>query len=259
MEYNQNRYQSDYSDLHPDVQYNILSREMKGKKIYAVLKDYFGTDLDNMILCDVGCSTGIQTRILSKYFKSTIGIDIDKSAIKYANQHLAKDNLQFIDGDSMDLPFEDGSFDVVVCTHVYEHVPDANRLMEEIYRILKPKGVCYFAAGNRLQIIEPHYKIPLLSIIPRGFANLYIRLLGKGNNYYERLRTLPSLYKLVRNFEKKDYTKKIILDPEKFNASDVIKSGSFIHGFAVAFMGFLYPFLPDYIWVLKKKLLEGKR
>ena len=246
------KYQSDYSDLHPEIQYNVMSREMKGKKIFAVLEDYFKIGFDKMKLCDVGCSTGIQTRILSEHFQNSFGVDIDKSAIQYANKFLAKENLRFIEGDSMNLPFTDGFFDVVVCTHVYEHVPDANRLMDEIYRVLKPDGVCYFAAGNRLQLVEPHYKLPLLSVIPRSLANIYIKFMGKGSSYYERLLTLPSLNRLVKRFEKVDYTKKIILDPEKYSALDIITPGSLLHNIAVSLMTVLYPLLPDYIWILRR-------
>lgn len=42
--------------------------------------------------------------------------------------------------DIQDIPFEESSFDVVICNHVYEHVPDDKKAMAEIYRILKPGG-----------------------------------------------------------------------------------------------------------------------
>lgn len=42
--------------------------------------------------------------------------------------------------DVMDMPFEDASFDVVLCNHVLEHVGDDRQAMREIYRVLKPGG-----------------------------------------------------------------------------------------------------------------------
>ena len=51
----------------------------------------------------------------------------------------------------------------VVCNHVYEHVPDAAALMRDVHRVLRSDGVCYFAAGHTLQLIEPHYRVPFLS------------------------------------------------------------------------------------------------
>ncbi len=56
--------------------------------------------------------------------------------------------------DALDTVFEDNKFHVVICNQMYEHVPDPERLMNEIFRILTPGGICYFGAINRLKIIE---------------------------------------------------------------------------------------------------------
>jgi SAM-dependent methyltransferase len=48
--------------------------------------------------------------------------------------------LADIKADICDLPFADNSFDIIFCNHVLEHIPDDNKAMEEIYRILKPNG-----------------------------------------------------------------------------------------------------------------------
>lgn len=42
--------------------------------------------------------------------------------------------------DLHDIPLKDNSFDVVFCNHVLEHVTDANRCIEELYRVMKPGG-----------------------------------------------------------------------------------------------------------------------
>jgi predicted SAM-dependent methyltransferase len=43
--------------------------------------------------------------------------------------------------DVTDLPFEDGSFDLVICSHVLEHVPDDRKAMRELHRVLVPGGL----------------------------------------------------------------------------------------------------------------------
>src|SRR4051794_39471403 len=43
--------------------------------------------------------------------------------------------------DITDVPFKDGAFDLIVCVHVLEHVPDDRRAMREMVRVLKPGGV----------------------------------------------------------------------------------------------------------------------
>ncbi|MCB9426064.1 MAG: methyltransferase domain-containing protein [Flavobacteriales bacterium] len=48
--------------------------------------------------------------------------------------------LADVKADICNLPFEDGSFDVILCNHVLEHIPDDTKAMQELYRILKPGG-----------------------------------------------------------------------------------------------------------------------
>ncbi len=42
--------------------------------------------------------------------------------------------------DIQDMPFEDNTFDIVMCNHVFEHVPDDKKAMREVLRVLKPNG-----------------------------------------------------------------------------------------------------------------------
>ena len=51
-----------------------------------------------------------------------MGIDIDVDAVDYACENNAADNLRYLVGDSMRVPFPDAAFDVVTCSQVYEHV-----------------------------------------------------------------------------------------------------------------------------------------
>lgn len=48
--------------------------------------------------------------------------------------------LADVKADICNLPFEDNSFDVILCNHVLEHIPDDRKAMQELYRIMKPGG-----------------------------------------------------------------------------------------------------------------------
>ncbi|MGB5818295.1 MAG: methyltransferase domain-containing protein [Saonia sp.] len=48
--------------------------------------------------------------------------------------------LADVKADICNLPFEDNSFDVILCNHVLEHIPNDIKAMQELYRVLKPKG-----------------------------------------------------------------------------------------------------------------------
>jgi predicted SAM-dependent methyltransferase len=48
--------------------------------------------------------------------------------------------LAEVHADICDLPFEDDSFDVILCNHVLEHIPDDRRALSELLRVMKPWG-----------------------------------------------------------------------------------------------------------------------
>ncbi len=76
-------------------------------------------------------------KILSEYFQSRTdiqytAIDLEPDAYNYSVNTIAMDLT--------DLKFEDNSFDVIICSHVLEHVPDDTKAMREIHRVLKADG-----------------------------------------------------------------------------------------------------------------------
>jgi len=52
--------------------------------------------------------------------------------------------LADVKADICQLPFEDDSFDMILCNHVLEHIPDDQKAMQELYRVLKPGGLGIF-------------------------------------------------------------------------------------------------------------------
>lgn len=234
------------------VHYDISSRERKARTMVAVLKDFIEWPLNKLNVLDIGGSTGIIDNYLSSYFGRIIGIDINYFSIQHAKNTYKKDNLAFYLADALNLPFSNESFDVVICSHIYEHVPDSNKLFEEIFRVLKSEGVCYFAAGNRLALKESHYKLPLLSVIPRPLAHFYIRKVGKDSHYDIKLFSYWGLKALVKKFRCTDYTTKIISESKKYYADYMIPPNSFKSRVGKIVLKYLYWLSPGYIWLLQK-------
>ena len=226
-------------------------RGQKFKKILSVLKD-FGLETRFLTCLDIGCSSGVITSFLQDHFPRVIGVDIDQEAIQYAQAHGASPHVHYLIGDAMDIPLKEEAVDLVVCNHIYEHVPDAKQLMEEIYRVLKKGGACYFAAGNRRMIMEGHYHLPFLSWFPKPVADLYLKMFGKGTSYYEEHLSLRGLKELVRRFKIYDYTLRIIRNPDQFSATDLFDTKTISYRFIRWVAPFLYRWIPTYVWVLKK-------
>jgi SAM-dependent methyltransferase len=250
---NNRGYQYNFSEMLHKQMYDRESRERKARTMIAVLKDFFKGDVESLSMLDVGSSTGYIANYCSTYFRKVIGIDIDETAIEFAKNNIQKDNLKFMKGNSMGIDFPENEFDTICCAQVYEHVPDAKKLMQEIYRVLKPGGVCYFAAGNRLNVKEAHYNLPFLSVIPRPLAHIYIKMAGKGNFYYEKHFSYWGLKKLVYNFKRIDYTKRMIENPDLFHISYMLRKGSIKSKFAKLIVNYAYWLCPGYIWLLQKK------
>lgn len=246
------KYQYKFSEMHREEMYNRQGRERKAKTMVSVLQDYFNTDLKFLNLLDFGSSTGLIANYLSTFFGEVVGIDIDSPAVEFADASYKKENLKFILANSLKIEMPDNYFDTVICAQVYEHVPDAAMMMDEIYRVLKTGGVCYFAAGNRLNIIEPHYHLPFLSVVPRPLAHLYVKWSGKGGHYYEKHLSYWGLKHLVRRFDIIDYTRSIIENPHRFSAEYLLKPNAMKTRIANWVVKYAFWLCPGYIWLLKK-------
>ncbi len=217
-----------------------------------VLEDFLKKPLSESDVINVGGSAGAIDNFLADHAGRVVGIDIDDSAIKHARETFVKDNLVFQVADALNLPFDDESFDVVICSHVYEHVPDPVQMFAEIHRVLRTGGICYFSAGNRIMWNEPHYNLPLLAILPRPLAHVYIRLAGKAQHYHEKHLTYWGLKSLVKKFKRTDYTVRLISEPEKFHTAYMLPAGSMKSCIARKVADWFYWALPGYIWILQK-------
>jgi ubiquinone/menaquinone biosynthesis C-methylase UbiE len=245
-------YQYGFSINSPNV-FDVKNRERKARTTVAVLEDYLSRPLKECNLLNVGGSAGIIDNYLSDHFSSVTGIDIDEHAIAHARKSYKKSNLEFRVADALNIPFGDNTYDVIVCSHVYEHVPDPYKMFREIHRVLKPGGVCYFSAGNRLMWNEPHHNLPLLSAIPRPLAHIYIRLAGKGKYYHEKHLSYWGLKNLVKDFRCTDYTARMIMESKKYMTDYMIPPGSLKSKLASTLLKVAYWAFPGYVWLLKKQ------
>lgn len=101
-----------------------------------------GLARDRQRLLDAGCGTGgfLRWALASGSFASAAGVDIGSTAIELARESLPGVELRA--APLRALPFEDGSFDLVVSNDVLQHVPDADvrASLGELRRVLAPGG-----------------------------------------------------------------------------------------------------------------------
>jgi 2-polyprenyl-3-methyl-5-hydroxy-6-metoxy-1,4-benzoquinol methylase len=97
---------------------------------------------------DLGCGTGYGANELSRNASCVIGIDLHEEAIVYASRH-SQGNSRFLQGDVRSLPFANGSFDLITCFEVIEHLEDWQTLLAEASRTLAPAGQCIVSTPNK--------------------------------------------------------------------------------------------------------------
>jgi 2-polyprenyl-3-methyl-5-hydroxy-6-metoxy-1,4-benzoquinol methylase len=235
-----------YSELQA-LMLNEESRRQKASKIISVLQHFLGReDLDGLKTLDIGCSTGFISEALHKAGAVVTGLDIDEPGLVAARERCG-DRVKFICAGGEDIPAPPQSFDIVVFNQIYEHVVDADAIMTEIRRVLRPDGAVYLGLGNRLRIIEPHYKLPFLSWLPKRAADRYIRATGKAPTYYETFRTRPNLRRMCEGLNVWDYTYTVLTQSRKFAADDIVPSR--LSSAPVWFWKSLAPIIPTFIWV----------
>jgi ubiquinone/menaquinone biosynthesis C-methylase UbiE len=242
-----------YSDLQPEMHAED-GRRKKAQKIIRVVGHYLGRDdLTGLRVLDLGCSTGYIADELHAAGGSVTGVDIDQPGLAGAQERFAS-RVPFLCADGEQLPFPDETFDLIVFNQIYEHVVDPDAVMDEIRRVLAPGGVVYLGLGNKRQIVEPHYKLPLLSWLPQDLADKYMQVSGKGDKYYERFRTLRGLGELCHDLVVWDYTWTVLAEPLRFAADDMVPSR--LAGVSPKVWKALEPIIPGYIWLGTKRPAE---
>lgn len=156
------------------------SRILKARKIVALL----GADVFHRArsLLEVGCGSGVISATLARLGSSGLQVH----AVDVADNRLLHEGYHFRQVDATRLPFDAATFDIVITNHVIEHVGDeAAQLdhLEEIARVLTPDGVAYLAVPNKWRLVEPHYRLPLLSWLPQRLSDRYVRATGRGSYY----------------------------------------------------------------------------
>jgi len=111
-------------------------------------------NLDGLMVLDVGCGTGkFIAPILKLCSPTIIGVD---GPTEVANRAIARGykDVKIVDDLSyVALPFDDDSFDCVICKDVFEHLYDPLFALDEIYRVMRINGIFLFHVPNHFPLI----------------------------------------------------------------------------------------------------------
>jgi 2-polyprenyl-3-methyl-5-hydroxy-6-metoxy-1,4-benzoquinol methylase len=145
-------------------------------RAHAKLLEAVGTG--NRVL-DVGCSSGYLARPLAERGNTIVGLELDPEAARAAEEFC---ELVLVgDVETMDLPLEPGSFDVVLGGDVIEHLRDPAATLARLRPLLRPGGRVVVSTPNvanwaiRLSLLSGRWRYTDRGILDRSHTHLFTR------------------------------------------------------------------------------------
>jgi len=141
----------------------FVPEEMHGELVEAEhLARYWwaGAFCEGQRVLDAGCGVGYGAGVLKRAGAlEVVAIDLSEAIIEVARGE-APDGVVFDVGDLRSLPYAEGSFDLIVCFEVIEHVEEPERVLDQLARVLHPKGLLLISSPNRDHYVpgNPHHR-----------------------------------------------------------------------------------------------------
>lgn len=156
-----------------DLMNDLMSFGMH--RIWKWLTCYLADVKPNSKILDLAGGTGDLTKILAKKLDKDGKIilsDINNSMLTEGRNKLIDNNLvniEFVQANAENLPFEDNSFDLVTMAFGLRNVTNKDKALESIYRVLKPGGRLFVLEFSKPQssIIDSLYNFYSFNIIPK--------------------------------------------------------------------------------------------
>jgi SAM-dependent methyltransferase len=146
------------------------------RRLEVVDLDLLGVRPGALVL-DVGCGIGRLMLRLQQRGCATVGVDIVWHDLLSAKRHLSElepvGKLARADGGH--LPFADASFDFAACTETLEHAADANQMLRELARVLKPGGRAVVSVPDALPEMVAYRFYDLYRDDPFGHRRIFTR------------------------------------------------------------------------------------
>lgn len=147
-----------------DVLFTGSIPELYERFLVPLIFEPYGDDLAERVdglgprtVLEVAAGTGVVTRALSSRLPSATAItatDLNQPMVDFASGLGTARPVTWRQADALDLPFEDGAFDAVVCQFGVMFFPDRGRAFNEFRRVLCPDGALVFNVWDRIELNE---------------------------------------------------------------------------------------------------------
>ncbi|WP_125708815.1 demethylmenaquinone methyltransferase [Companilactobacillus zhongbaensis] len=162
-----------------------------------------GHPMDVLDLC---CGTADWSIVLAEKYPQShiIGLDFSSEMLKVGQEKVTAsglNNIQLKQGNAMDLDYPDNTFDVVTIGFGLRNVPDANKVLKEIRRILKPGGqlICLEAFKVDTPVVKWGWKLYFNEIMP-AMGKVFASRKQEYQYLDDSVNKFVSIKKLVRMY-----------------------------------------------------------
>lgn len=132
-----------YEDWHDEGAHQLPVEILKQQMRLETIRQAFA-DISYQRVLVIGCGGGDELRLVQS--DHVTAFDLSFNAVAHARQQVSQHN--YLQADGMNLPFADGSFDLVLTSEVIEHILEPAKMMREIYRVLSPGGKVVVTTPN---------------------------------------------------------------------------------------------------------------
>lgn len=111
-------------------------------------------------ILDAGCGPGLYSIFFGQKGHKVIGVDLDNKKIETARKisEALGINTEFLTASILRLPFENESFDIVICSDVIEHIKEDKKALLELNRVLKGKGILILTTTGNNRFTKQYQK-----------------------------------------------------------------------------------------------------
>ncbi len=106
---------------------------------------------------ELGCGIGLLWMNNEESINETLNItlsDFSEGMLQSAKQNINNKNIKYQVIDIQDIPYENESFDIIISRHMLYHVPDIDKALSEVKRVLKPGGKFYVSTNGKEHMQE---------------------------------------------------------------------------------------------------------
>ncbi len=168
-------------ESHPNFTRWQRARELsieRGKLVQSLVNQIIRTQ--GLKILDLGSGEGGTLKVFSEN-NFIVSFDLSLHRLQrqkdFSDVSIGKTELKLLNGNALQLPFSNNSFDLIIIQDVIEHLNNHQIFYNEIKRVLNNNGIIYLSTPNKCSIFnfisDPHFGLPIISFLKRNTIKKY--------------------------------------------------------------------------------------